>query len=29
MCGYLVSFLGRRVVYYGSTAEAHVELFPQ
>lgn len=27
--GYLVSFLGRRVVYYGRTAETHVELFPQ
>jgi len=27
--GYLVSFLGRRVVYYGRTAEIHVELFPQ
>lgn len=26
--GYLVSFPGRRVVYYGRTAEAHVELFP-
>lgn len=26
--GYLVSFLGRRVVYYGRTAETHVELFP-
>lgn len=25
--GYLVSFLGRRVVYYGRTAETHVELF--
>jgi uncharacterized protein YbcV (DUF1398 family) len=27
--GYLVSFLGRRVVYYGRTAETYVELFPQ
>lgn len=27
--GYLVSFLGSRVVYYGRTAETHVELFPQ
>lgn len=27
--GYLVSFLGRRVVYYGRTAETHIELFPQ
>lgn len=27
--GYLVSFLGKRVVYYGRTAETHVELFPQ
>lgn len=27
--GYIVSFLGRRVVYYGRTAETHVELFPQ
>lgn len=26
--GYLVSFLGRRVVYYGRTAETHVEAFP-
>lgn len=26
--GYLVSFLGRRVVYLGRTAETHVELFP-
>jgi uncharacterized protein YbcV (DUF1398 family) len=25
---YTVSFLGRRVVYYGRTAENHVELFP-
>ncbi len=27
--GYLVSFLGRRVVYFGRTAETHVELFPK
>ena len=27
--GYLVSFPGRRVVYYGRTAETLVELFPQ
>jgi uncharacterized protein YbcV (DUF1398 family) len=27
--GYLVSFLGRRIVYYGRTAETHVEMFPQ
>jgi hypothetical protein len=26
--GYLVSFPGRRVVYYGRTAETHVEHFP-
>lgn len=26
--GYLVSVLGRRVVYFGRTAETHVELFP-
>lgn len=26
--GYLVSFLGRRVVYYGRTAETHIEAFP-
>ena len=26
--GYLVSFSGRRVVYYGRTAETHLELFP-
>lgn len=25
--GYHVAFLGRRVVYYGRTAETHVELF--
>jgi uncharacterized protein YbcV (DUF1398 family) len=27
--GYLVSFAGQRVVYYGRTAETHVEHFPQ
>ncbi|PZU50153.1 MAG: DUF1398 domain-containing protein [Sphingomonas sp.] len=27
--GYLVSFTGRRVLYYGRTAETQVELFPQ
>ncbi|MFU7527995.1 hypothetical protein [Qipengyuania sp. ASV99] len=27
--GYLASFSGRRVVYYGRTAETHVEHFPQ
>ncbi|NKI98669.1 DUF1398 domain-containing protein [Novosphingobium sp. SG707] len=27
--GYLVSFPGRRVVYYGRTSEVHIELFPQ
>ncbi|MGJ4965478.1 DUF1398 domain-containing protein [Bradyrhizobium sp. HKCCYLRH3061] len=26
--GYLVSFAGRRVVYFGRTAETHVEHFP-
>ncbi|MBB3543828.1 MULTISPECIES: DUF1398 domain-containing protein [unclassified Rhizobium] len=26
--GYLVSFLGRRVVYFGRTAETHIEFFP-
>lgn len=26
--GYIVSFLGRRVVYFGRTAETHVEDFP-
>jgi len=26
--GYLVSFLGRRVVYFGRTAETHIEHFP-
>ena len=27
--GYLVSFSGRRVLYYGRTAEIHVEHFPR
>lgn len=27
--GYLVSFSGRRVVYFGRTAETHVEHFPR
>lgn len=27
--GYIVSFSGKRVVYYGRTAECHVEHFPQ
>jgi uncharacterized protein YbcV (DUF1398 family) len=27
--GYLVSFLGRRVVYFGRAAETHVEYFPK
>jgi uncharacterized protein YbcV (DUF1398 family) len=27
--GYIVSFLGRRVLYFGRTAETHVEHFPQ
>lgn len=27
--GYHVSFVGRRAVYYGKTAECHVEHFPQ
>ncbi|BDG72537.1 DUF1398 domain-containing protein [Roseomonas fluvialis] len=27
--GYLVSFLGGRVVYFGRTAETHVEHFPK
>ena len=27
--GYLVSFLGRRVVYFGRSAETHVERFPK
>ena len=26
--GYLVSFTGRRVLYFGRTAETHVERFP-
>lgn len=27
--GYLVSFLGRRALYFGRTAETHVEHFPR
>ena len=27
--GYIVSFTGRRAVYFGRTAETHVEYFPQ
>jgi uncharacterized protein YbcV (DUF1398 family) len=27
--GYIVSFSGRRVVYFGRTAELHVEYFPK
>jgi len=27
--GYLVSFLGRRVLYFGRGADTHVELFPK
>ena len=27
--GYIVSFIGRRVVYFGRTAETHIEHFPQ
>jgi uncharacterized protein YbcV (DUF1398 family) len=27
--GYIVSFPGKRAVYFGRTAETHVELFPQ
>ena len=27
--GYMVSFLGRRVLYFARSAETHVELFPQ
>ena len=27
--GYVVSFIGRRAVYFGRTAETHVEHFPQ
>lgn len=26
--GYIVSFIGRRVVYFGRTAETHIEYFP-
>ena len=26
--GYIVSFLGRRVLYFGRTAETHIEQFP-
>ena len=26
--GYLVSFPGRRVLYWGRTAHTHVEMFP-
>ncbi len=26
--GYLVSFLGRRILYYGRTGETHVEMLP-
>lgn len=26
--GYMVSFSGRRVLYFGRTAETHLELFP-
>lgn len=26
--GYMVSFMGRRAVYFGRTGETHVELFP-
>lgn len=26
--GYIVSFLGRRVMYFGRTAETHIEHFP-
>lgn len=26
--GYMVSFSGRRVVYFGRTAETHLEIFP-
>ncbi|CAN2535565.1 hypothetical+protein [Methylocapsa aurea] len=28
-CGYVVSFSGRRAVYFGRDAETHVECFPQ
>jgi uncharacterized protein YbcV (DUF1398 family) len=27
--GYMVSFLGRRALYFGRSAETHVEYFPQ
>ncbi|MGE0224001.1 MAG: DUF1398 domain-containing protein [Acetobacteraceae bacterium] len=27
--GYIVSFLGRRVLYFGRTADVHIEYFPQ
>ena len=27
--GYIVSFLGRRVLYFGRTAEMHIEHFPK
>lgn len=27
--GYIVSFLGKRVLYFGRTAETHIEHFPQ
>ena len=27
--GYVVSFLGKRVLYFGRTAEIHVEHFPR
>jgi hypothetical protein len=27
--GYIVSFIGRRAVYFGRTAETHVEHFPR
>ena len=27
--GYMVSFLGKRVLYFGRTAETHVEHFPR
>jgi len=27
--GYIVSFIGKRAVYFGRTAETHVEHFPQ
>jgi hypothetical protein len=27
--GYIVSFTGRRAVYFGRNAEIHVECFPQ